>query len=1539
MARKKTSHRQKTGKKLNVKLLVALLMVPVLFLVAAVIVGFMLHGGDSIERLTRRNDPAYYIEKGDRLMEAGDYALAAKQYKQAMVEDSGDTRAMLRLISALEKEKPDDQDKAARNDSQIIGLLYRVTEVDQDDIATQEKLLNLLYEGVKSLGQKELAEQLLTQAEKFYENHPERTFALRYRALARIELMKQRDFSDLERVETYEDLKRALELFPGDKAVISGLSIWNALEASRLSAEEGRDVDADRYQTVSEEILIESLAKNPGDLETKLQLARTFFAHGKKEKGLALLTEMETELLVKPDPKVSAQVANFLVAADQEPSVTPEGVITTSGLMRADAVLAVALTAHPKNVEISFSLATVKKKLGQQDEAIRLLKQTLESADGKGGGGVEGMLERRLKFAATTELANTYLVMAEKTTETVEREKAIGEAEIVIKQLGQDMRGSALVDLLEGKIALLRGKNARAIQKFEVADKKFDGRNPEAVFLSAVALQREGEIGAAIQRLERLSAGALNDQVRLRTERELANLYMRAGNLALAKRKIDKALSLSTEDQASLVIKSEIMDRQRQRRTMGATESDTGSGIRPSVDLLKPLVEAGDVRARLQLARLYQENKQLDEAVGVLEEGVRTDPENVVLLQQLVRLDVMMGQKDRAVERLDTAIEAMPDNRLLPLLRQQVIGGEQTVEMLEALLKEMDDPFQSALGLYTLYKNSDRTEEAAAALAKAAELRPDDEKVLNAQFGEAISAKDWTAAQAVCDRVADLDLDMARGAFWQGRLEMARQQYIRAASSFQTGVRRRPLFSNGWLMLGDSHRLAGSLAEAENAYQEAIRLKPDNVTAIYNLFLVHDARGMRQAAMDDLARARQLAPNDRRIGNAYLAYLGNINPKEALKARLAFMEKAPDDWRNRLATADLLRKTGEPRRALELLTALYQEYPDSLSVALALAEHYRQTGHVDKGRDTLENYVDGKKDAATLSDWLTFARFLLTCELPEPAVAAYEEAARLEDPVDREATRELGDWYFNNQFFAKALPLYERAHENSKDDLRLTLRFIETLIYNNKSERAGALLDEYVLVHGKNPQTSLLQCIIAIETKRFDRAATFAEEAVQLGPTNPQAYLYRARLNYLKAGASGDKRGVIRDLEKSLALDSSLLAAREMLVDCYLSDQPAQVDRAIGELQLIVKQKPEASQARVRLINVLMANNRLTDAAAQIEDAIRLTPALPVWYSLRAALLQQQGKHTEAIPDMKRLFEVSKTSQNLARLANGYVTAEQPAEALKLLDAYAGEVAGDPMLLAVKGRAQAMTGNTDMARISFDMAFSQAAADPAALQQLLRVSNQLMPEPELVKILDRISSMDKTGMARMYAGELLLRSGKTTDGIARMEDVRKTLPKSHPNMPRLLHSLAAAYQKVEKYQEAARVYEELTVLTPKDFVAFNNLAYLLCEYLDRAEEAVKAGEQALALAPADDKQKSNVLDTLGWAYFKHGDLDNARVRLAESVRYDPSLHNQYHLALVLAEKGFTRDARAQLRNLRRTAQKMSNTEFEEKAEKLLSELN
>ncbi len=1524
--------RQSGKKRLNVKLLLLLLAIPILLVIVGVTVAVITRGGEGIERLTRRHDPTFYLEKGDALMQEEKYAMAVKQYEKAAHFDSGNTLPVMKIVAALEKVVAKTPEEAGQNTSRIIGLLHRVTQMDPSHEEAQRKLLTMLYDGVLALGQHQLAQELLELSTRFLEGHPERTYALRFKALAQAERMKRRQLSDLERLAVRDDLEHALRIFPRDPALLGGLSMWNAIEGARLKVEKGESLDVEKYEKASEEILRRVLAQSPTDLEAKLQLARTVYAHGNKAEGMQLLSQLETALLADVQPKLAVQVATFILAADTEPVATSDGALTIGGVLRADKLLAAALERAPNNLEVAFTAAAMKKRMGRLDEAVVLLEKAV-GLEGETTAGMAGMADRQLRFAATTELANSYLVQAELAKQVDDRNVLIGKAQQVIDKLGREMRSSALVDLLEGKIALLQGNTARAILKFEASDRKFDGRNPEAVFLSAVALKRSGEAGAAITRLERLQQASLGESIAIRTGTELASLYLQTGDLEKADQAVNRVLQMASEDQTALLLKSEIFGR-RQR----AASPGTFRNLDEAVRLLRPLAEAGDTRARVQLARLYHEHGRLEEARKLLEEDLATDPGNLMSLQQLVQIEVAAGNREQALEHIERAIEKAPENRVLPLLRQQVQGDGGNVEMLEKMLAGLDDRFQSALGLYTLYRNTNREAEALQALARATELKPNEPRVLAARFQEATASQDWRTAQEIAAKAAELDLDEARGAFWLGRLDMARQQYFRAASSFQDGVKRRPLYSAGWRMLGDSHRLSGNLVQAENAYQEALKIKPDDVGALYSLFLVRDARNMYQAALADIERAMQLAPKDVLIANAYLFHLGKQKPEEALARRRQKAQSDPADWRNRLEMARLMARVGEEAGGRQVYRQLLDERPDDLEIVFAVADNHREQGEMDKGRDLLEAYVDRRGEQAVAQDWLVLARFLLACDLSQPAVTAYQEAIRLEDPVQREASRELGDWYFNNQFFAQALPLYEKAFAVGEDSPRLTLRYIETLIYNNKLDPAGELLKNYVRQHGENAQTALLQCIVAIEKKEFDNASQYAETAVRLGPSNPQAYLYRARLDFLKAGQTGSRRGVVRDLEKSLSLDPTLLAAREMLVDCYLSETPPRADRAVEQLAEMVRQKPRLPQSRVRLVQLLINDNKIAEAESALQEAVAVLPDLPIWYSLRATVLQRAGRPRDALADLQKVFELAKTNDNLARLADGFVQAGDPKGAVNLLDLFADDVVKDPVLMAVKGKAQAAAGNEALAQSSFEMAFRQAAQNPAQLQALLSQAGTLMPPLKLAALLEKIADLDRTGMAAMTAGQLLVREGKVTEGIRRLEAVRGDIPRSSPSMAKLMHVLANAYQQIHDYNSAAVIYDELSKLAPKDYIALNNLAFLLGENLQQPERAIEVARKALELAPADGTIRSNVLDTLGWVQFKAGKLDEAQLSLTESVRLEAGLHNQHHLAQVMIARQMSRDARLQLRNLRRLAERDGNAEFIKKADDLLSTL-
>ncbi len=86
------------------------------------------------------------------------------------------------------------------------------------------------------------------------------------------------------------------------------------------------------------------------------------------------------------------------------------------------------------------------------------------------------------------------------------------------------------------------------------------------------------------------------------------------------------------------------------------------------------------------------------------------------------------------------------------------------------------------------------------------------------------------------------------------------------------------------------------------------------------------------------------------------------------------------------------------------------------------------------------------------------------------------------------------------------------------------------------------------------------------------------------------------------------------------------------------------------------------------------------------------------------------------------------------------------------------------------------------------------------------------------------------------------------------------------------------YYSTENYEKAAEQYEIAIRLKPESAEALNNLAYLYTELKINNEKALSMAKTANQLEP----NNASYLDTLGWAYYRNGDIDNAMIYLQKA---------------------------------------------------------
>jgi tetratricopeptide (TPR) repeat protein len=128
----------------------------------------------------------------------------------------------------------------------------------------------------------------------------------------------------------------------------------------------------------------------------------------------------------------------------------------------------------------------------------------------------------------------------------------------------------------------------------------------------------------------------------------------------------------------------------------------------------------------------------------------------------------------------------------------------------------------------------------------------------------------------------------------------------------------------------------------------------------------------------------------------------------------------------------------------------------------------------------------------------------------------------------------------------------------------------------------------------------------------------------------------------------------------------------------------------------------------------------------------------------------------------------------------------------------------------------------------------------------------------------------------------------------------------HPDTPDLIYDLAMVAEKLDKVDEAESRLKRLVELKPNDAQALNALGYTLVDRTPRTDEGLALIERAHTLAPRDPF----ILDSLGWAFYRMGRLDEAERYLRQALEGRPDAEIAAHLGEVLWRKGDRDKARA-----------------------------
>ena len=350
--------------------------------------------------------------------------------------------------------------------------------------------------------------------------------------------------------------------------------------------------------------------------------------------------------------------------------------------------------------------------------------------------------------------------------------------------------------------------------------------------------------------------------------------------------------------------------------------------------------------------------------------------------------------------------------------------------------------------------------------------------------------------------------------------------------------------------------------------------------------------------------------------------------------------------------------------------------------------------------------------------------------------------------------------------------------------------------------------------------------------------------------------------------------------------DAEIAAAGMKEIDRALELRPGWDRGAVVKSELLGKQSSEAAIAYLR------------EFLAAQPDARPVAGALAQRYV-------EQKKYTEARAVMQALWDQDKSSRDLEfAVASIALSMKDYAEAERLfLDLKAakyGEPGAMDLYLAQIAEEQKRYGE------AIERYRGVPEGDRAWLAKL-RIAAMLAKQgkiDEARRWLNELPAVtiDERVQVRQAEAQLLRDAGDVAGAYAVLTKALAEFPES----PELNYDAALLAEKLDRVDEAESRLRKLVALKPDDAQSLNALGYTLVDRTSRTEEGFALIERAHKLAPNDPF----IMDSMGWALFRLGRLDEAESYLKRALAERPDAEIAAHLGEVLWAKGDRDSARA-----------------------------
>jgi tetratricopeptide (TPR) repeat protein len=334
------------------------------------------------------------------------------------------------------------------------------------------------------------------------------------------------------------------------------------------------------------------------------------------------------------------------------------------------------------------------------------------------------------------------------------------------------------------------------------------------------------------------------------------------------------------------------------------------------------------------LARLYsswaayasnpgERTNRINQSIRYYDQATTLSPNNAQLHNEWAALYMTYGRFDEALAKYEQSLSLDPKfdmtyfglGDLYYNTKQLELAAEMYERALTLKTTNNATRRQAENLLGVIYAQLGRHDEAVAAILRVLDERPNDFEAL----------KNLALIYRDTDQVAQAIL-------------FARQ-----------AAQARPDYAPIYQLLGELYRAAGDPSSAQQAYQKAVELDPEDVNSLWGLAMSHWDQGQHQEAIVQLEAALQVVPDNLQVRQALGDLYARIGDwQKAIEAYETVLAASPELVQVRSALAQAYAQAGRLEEAEAQALQVLRVAPDDYLSHKNLALLYQQMGRVDE---------------------------------------------------------------------------------------------------------------------------------------------------------------------------------------------------------------------------------------------------------------------------------------------------------------------------------------------------------------------------------------------------------------------------------------------------------------------------------------------------------------------------------------------------------------------------------------------------------------